>query len=302
MFEFLKNEGSIDDIIIFFSLVIVIGCSVFYIIKHRLSHYTLNYYYPVDLTIEHHIMRIPIEDRVDLAIEDKHNVHNKTLKRSAEHAIEQLKKVDQHQFTVESTIELISQLIELSPDPDLDKLDAALHSLKSIDQIDAYYHSAEIVEKEILRLVWERINHPVNAERNEQLKDNLLEQLADCKNGYSGVHCCEGRVMRLLQTLENCDQEEIITLRPMWAYKEEIGDKIAQYRQKLFEKLPKQYAQLDEKSELTPADHLLLDRFNRCLIKNLNRRFTIDYVSKGLLTNEELADLTQIYYESLYEF
>lgn len=286
------------DIVICLSIVICTSYIIYYIIKQ--THHTV--YYPVKLTVEQTILRIPVEDRVDLAIDDKHNVHNVTIKRNARQVIHQLQNSDQHQYTIASTLATINELIELSPDPNLDKLDAAVQALRRLEQINAFYHSANIAELEILRLVWERINHPINAERIEQLKLNIIEQLSDCVNGYSGVHCCEGRIMRILQTLEGCDQNDLVTLRPMWAYKEEISNKITQYRQKLLDRVSQKYVDLETKTDLNDNDRQLLDQFNQCLIKNLNKRFEIDYISKDLLTRDELEDLTEVYYESLYDY
>jgi len=281
-------------------IIITCICISYYIKKYK-SYYEIQYY-PVDLTIEQHILRIPMEDRIDLAIEDKHNVHNSCLKRNALHVIQKLKNSDSHAYSIDQALEQIFDLIEMSPDTDLDKLDNATTSLTLICSIDAYYHSGNISEKDLLRLIWDRIHHPVNAEIIDQLKDNLIEQLADCRNSYSGVHCCEGRIMRILQILENCDRENIVSLRPMWAYKEEISNKICVYRQKLLNKVSQKYRDLEKKLEFTKNDCELLNTFNHCLIENLTKRFEIDYISTGLLTKNELNDLTQVYYESLYDY
>jgi hypothetical protein len=301
MFDFILSELD-ESIIVGLCAVIIIIISVaigYYIRKNR-AYYAISYV-PVDVTIDY-IQRIPIEDRIDLAVEDKHNVHNSCLKRNASHVIHKLKESDRHIYTVEQAIGDIFEMIELSPDTDLDKLDDATASLNAICAIDARYHAGNISEKELIRLIWDRIHHPVNSEVITQLKENLIDQLADCRADYSGVHCCEGRIMRLLQTLENCDCEDIVSLRPMWAYKEEISNKISLYRQKLLEKVPQKYKDLENKTDLNDDDYKLLDLFNRCLINNLSRRFEIDYLSKGLLTKNELDDLTNIYYESLYDY
>lgn len=323
MFDFLSAEINIENSLLF--ATVVIGLFIIYVkYRQHTSEYMIHYH-PVDVTIEHHILRIPIEDRIDLAIEDKHNVHNCCLKRNAITIIQKLKNSDKHQYSIESTINKIRDLIELSPDTDLEKLDAAYQALDSIEQINAFYHHANIHELEILRLVWERINHPINQKKMTCLQENLIEQLADCKNDYSSVHCCEGRIMRILQTLENCDSENFVNLRPMWAYKEEIGNKISQYRDKLIHIISqkchelekknnltqknhqmlnqfKNFIELEKKINLTSNDKKILDIFNKCLIKNLTKRFEIDYISSGLLKKSEVDDLTKVYFESLYDY
>jgi len=245
-----------------------------------------------------HIM-IPIEDRNDLDIEDRHNVHNICLKRSASHIIQKLKKSDQHLYTIEETFQQIYQSIADNHDIMNEQLTSAMQTFNQIDNMNALYQSGHIYEKEIIRLVWDRIHHPINNNHTLSLKNTLIQQLADCRNGYSGVHCCEGRIMRILQTLEHTDCENIAQLRPMWAYKEEIIHQITKYRHKLLSQLSPIYQQLDEKLELTENEKKIMDQMNRCLIKNLSQRFEIDYISKGLLTQQELGELTKVYYDLL---
>jgi len=258
---------------------------------------------PFMIRIEQHIIRIPFEDRVDYAMEDNHNVHNKTVKRTAVMAINELKKSDRKIYSIESAITAISELIKSKPkDLSEDKLLTAQQSLDLIDEMDSLYYTANIAEREIIRLVWERINHPINSDKSDQLKENLIKELADCKKGTSSVHCCEGRVTRILQSLQSCDNENIVDLRPMWAFKEEIENKISQYRDKLLKKAPPKYAATDEKIDLNDEDRRLIDIFNQCLLKNLSKRFDIDYIKPGYLNSEELADLTKTYYESLYDY
>lgn len=303
MYKLLFTELKVrDPLILVITLVCFCSCCVLYITyKYRCRYRIETIYQPV--TIEHHIYRIPIEDRTDLAIEDKHNVHNMCLKRNALNVIQNLSTSDQKIYTIESAFNCIRELIEFSPDPNLEKLENAENTLVSIDEINASYHNGEITEKELIRLIWERINHPLNINQQEQLKINLIEQLADCQNNSGsdsvGLHCCEGRIMRLLQTLECCDSQDIVNLRPMWAYKEEIANKLIRYRQKLLDKSPPQYTELEQKLDLTNNERCLLEAFNKCLIKNLNKRFKIDYLSQGLLSSNELKDITQPYYDSL---
>lgn len=282
------------------TLMLIIGSSALLFITriyHRFHIRTI--IQPVEVTIEHHVYRIPIEDRVDMDIEDRHNVHNMCLKRNAFNIIQNLRASDQHKYTTNTALNAIHRLIEFSIDDNLDKLERAEVALDLIEEIGATYSSGHVQETELIRLIWERIQHPMNEIKREQLEDNLIEQLADCKNGSHGVHCCEGRIMRLLQTLEGCDNHEIVNLRPMWAFKEEIVNKILKYREKLLTKLPPQYASLDQKPDLTQKEQDMLSSFNQCLIKNLDKRFEIDYISQGLLSPDELTSITDPYYESL---
>lgn len=249
--------------------------------------------------VMNHVYTIHPDDRINMLIDDRHNVHNATLKRHAMQVIVNLKQSDQHKYTIESAITDILDMIEMNPDTNLDLLESAKNVLESINDINATYHNAYITEKEILRLVWERINHPINQSVVDQLKSNLIEELADCVNNYSGLQCCEGRIMRILQTLESCDKESIVNLRPMWAYKEEISNKILKYRQKLLLLAPDIYRKVDAKITLNDNDKVLIKQFNDCLKSNLEKRFNIDYIQSGLMSTTELHELTMEYYNEL---
>ncbi len=249
-----------------------------------------------------HVIRIPVEDQVDL--------DNKTIKRTAISAIESLQKVDLNQYSIESAI---ADLLEFLDGDDADKIhlevgsktaEIAKQVIRQIDGMNCLYVTANIREREIFRLVWERINHPVNSGITNQLKENLIKELADCNRGQGklSLHCCEGRVTRLLQSLQECDTEGIVNLRPMWAFKEEITNRISKYRDKLLKKGPKKYRQLETQFDLTDQDRKDVDKFNSCLIANLQKRFRKDYVDPGYLTQPELNDLTRVYYESLYDY
>ena len=268
----------------------------------------MNYFQPIELEpvtimIEQRIIRIPLEDRVDLNFEDNHNVHNKTIKRTAVMSIDSLKESDRKIYSVDSAIDEITGLIESKPyDLPITTLSSAKQALDLINEMDSLYCTANTKEKEIIRLVWERINHPINATIIDQLKENLIKEISDCKKGQSSVHCCEGRVTRVLQSLQSCDVENIVDLRPMWAFKEEIENKISKYREKLFKKAPKKYSDTENKLKLTEEDRKLIDKFNACLLKNLSHRFDIDYIKTGYLTKDELSDITEVYYESLYDY
>ena len=255
--------------------------------------------FPLTITLQHHVIRIPIEDRIDFEIEDRHNVHNKTIRRTAILAIEQLKKSDLDKYTITSAINEIMQIMsEYSPQIS----ESAIASLQMIRQIDGSYHPSNIKELEILRLVWERIHHPINTDKVKQLEENFIKELADCNRGDGSVHCSEGRVTRLLQSLQSCDNENIVDLKPMWAFKEEVENKISKYRNKLIRKVPNKYSELEKKIELDDNDRNLMDQFNRCLVKNLEKRFEIDYIIPKYLTKVELNDMTKVYYESLYDY
>ena len=301
LFKFIRGNQLISRIIcgiVFISILMTIYNFIANYRNTRRGAVNIDFS-PVTITI----FRIPIEDRIDFEVEDDHNVHNKTIKRTAIKAIEELKKVDLGKYSIQSAFDSIYKYINSQPQSlSSQKLELASETLAQIDEIDSFYQTAQILEKEVTRLVWERIHHSDNFDKLEQLKENLIVELADCNKGDGSLHCCEGRITRMLQSLQSCDNGNIVDLRPMWAFKEEIENKISRYREKLHKKLPKTYSELDMKKKLTDHDKKLMDRFNQCLIKNLGERFNRDYIKPGFLTKSELNDITEAYYQSLYDY
>lgn len=238
---------------------------------------------------------IPEEDRVDLDYSDTHNVHNKTVRRSAENAIKKLQlSIDQNE-TRHDIRELFQYLEKY-------KNSRANRALHMILQINCYYKIGQICERDLIYLVWNRIHHPHNHGKIDLLKERLAQNLADCFKNDNDLHCCEGRVTRVLQSLQKADADDIVDLVPLWAIKEDIENHLIKYRQKLLEKAPVEYNESYNREELTVDDKNKLEIFNRCLISNLNRRFKKNYIETGLLTEPELDVIVKEYYDSLYEW
>ena len=98
-----------DDDSLLFTLVVVICLFLIIYLYKRLNPTVITYL--VTPQVIPQVIRIPVEDRVDLALDDKHNVHNKTLKRTAVHVIHQLNNCDQHHYTIKSALDDILELI-----------------------------------------------------------------------------------------------------------------------------------------------------------------------------------------------
>lgn len=296
----------INNSLIVVVTIFMIVCIGIYSIFNTYKYYRYQHNNePITIIMEHHmiadhrVIRIPLEDQVDLAVEDRHNVHNKTIKRTACMAIDKLKISDLKNYTISDAFNDIYKYIENINENNKDK---AKEVLNLIENMNVYYSNGKIYEKELIKLVWSRINHPINESRCQLLKDNFIMQLLDCSNGNQILHCTEGRITRILQSLQSCDVEDIVNLKPMWAFKEEIANKIIKYQDKLMKKAPLKYVNIMNKSEdITPSEQKLLKKFNDCLVNNLNKRFTIDYVDNGYLNNNELDDITKVYYDSLYD-
>lgn len=217
------------------------------------------------------IYRISAEDLRNFMSDDRDNVHSPIIKRENVSILDKLIKSDTKTYTINDILKE-----ERSKDPIIDKV------LSLIIDYNANY--GNISEIEILRLVWERINSPINSEKKEVMCENLLHQLKDTIqsmeisgeiSGELELECINGRIPRYLQSLQFNDAEDIINYVPMYVIKDEIVDKIINMKDKT---KTKNYKYLTE----------YLDYY-----------FGRMYIDTGLLTKRELDSITQDYYNEI---
>ena len=174
----------------------------------------------------------------------------------------------------------------------------AITSLDYIRTHNARHLVANLTEMELLRLVWQRINHPVNQAHQDDLKEALAFQLADCQQ-HGSVVCTTGRTTRLLPDPKNVSmQSKWWDFKPMWAISR-VGDYCGRYSDKLLERAPANFQAAYNALNRTPAQQQLVDQFTECLKSNLERKFKLMYLDTQLLTPEQLHELTKTYYEHL---
>lgn len=162
-----------DDYVILILMTIICFSFVTYLYKHLDPKTVTTHKLPSLMTPSFDsttlpIIRIPLEDRIDFAVDDKHNVHNKTLQRTAFHVIQQLKECDCHHYTQESVILEIMDMIKKKNQDVLENI------FRRVLMRDAYYRGGHIKEKELIRLVWERIHHPINREHVLDMEETFL--------------------------------------------------------------------------------------------------------------------------------
>jgi hypothetical protein len=234
----------------------------------------------------------------NLNLNDNQNVHNATLSR---HVIESIKKLvtkeADNNIIKKSQLQVYNEIRQYL-------LDCKSSSTIALDVIDTIHKSnnihigSNLTEMEIIRLIWQRIDHPVNDKVKNDLCDALRLQLNDCKpNGV--IMCLTGRVSRILQTLECVDAEGVVDLKPMWVIKEQIAEYCGKYSDKLFKRVPIKYQQAFESLERTPEQTQLAEDYIKCLRSNLERKFTRCYVEKNILSQHQLDNLTKDYYDHL---
>ena len=196
-----------------------------------------------------------------------HNVHDHGIVRTTLDALKKIEESDKN--STENAITGIRSLIETSKS---DKQKNASNVLKRIISNNTRFADTKYLEKDILRIVWNRINDPKNAERCDTLKENLLDELASgVENG--NIVCTTGRVTRMVDTLNVADPEVVI--RDMGTLRIEMLNKAGAIRNKLYDELSDE---MKEKYINGESDYTIQSSIRNGLYE--------DYVTSGILDSD----------------
>jgi len=108
-------------------------------------------------------------------------------------------------------------------------------TLRTIERVNGTLSAADITELEVLSMVWHRIIDPVNHDVQRELKDNLLELLADSSIKVDNPYCLVGRITRMIQSLQSLDREDIVNIRSTDILAKELQNKIPMLRDEFFQ-------------------------------------------------------------------
>ena len=99
-------------------------------------------------------------------------------------------------------------------------------TIRSIEKVNGKLNDVKMSEMDILRMVWQRINSPINEKNHVQLRDNLFDLLADSSIRVDSPYCLVGRITRIVQSLQSYDMENIIDIRSTRIISDEMQSKI----------------------------------------------------------------------------
>ena len=182
--------------------------------------------------------------RRELGKNDRQNVHDhvvsNTVKKSIENLIQHTKIITDKS---QSLIDIRNFVKEKNNN-------IVLKVLDHIETSTVKYRDTEILETDILYLVWNRIHNDCNKERIEELKDNLYNRLLECNEDDAKV-CASGIFSRLIDTLNYCDAENIVEIIPKYVLNKELMIKSADIRDKFQREQTEEIQTLLEKLELS---------------------------------------------------
>lgn len=134
----------------------------------------------------------------------------------------------------EQTFKSIKEYLFGAYDAPPTKKEMAYSTLRQIERINGKIAAFSRTEGELLQMVWQRINDPINREVLSELKDNLLELLADSSITLETPYCLIGRATRIVQALQSLDKEGIVTLKSTELIAKELQGKIPVLRDQFF--------------------------------------------------------------------
>lgn len=219
---------------------------------------------------------------------DTQNVHDSTVTK---YVIDAVKKLGELKSPTTQIFADVVEYARQSTDP---KGPKALDALLNILENNGFHQATKKTEMEIVGLVWQRIHEPVNQAHVDDLRQMLIQELADIQNV-----CLVGRISRILQTLESLDAENIVNLKPTWAINEEITQYCATYINKLTKKVAPEYRTAIDTLDRTPEQEEMARQFYACIKDNLQKRFRISYIETNILTQEKLDKITKPLFEEL---
>lgn len=212
---------------------------------------------------------------------DMHNVHDSGVLGTIRKSIQNLQENCEITKSVPQSVKEVRGWINGFPDND--KKQDALQALDAIERSYIPLSSTNIREVDALNLVWNRIHSPINKDNQSTLKDNLFDELCECIE-HSKPVCSTGRFTRMLDTLNVIDPQ--VTIKPMYAIREEMMQKCGNIRDKIVQSLPEQERPLLD-SLTENSTQIDFEKRFKSAIKN---EFKNDYVDSNIMTEQQLEN------------
>lgn len=152
---------------------------------------------------------------------DSQNVHDSSVVKDLSHTLTKLKQTALPGNVNQALTEVENYVKENITG---DKKHNVLRVLEETRK-NTFLSSYNASEGEILKYVWDRTKLPENSDNSENMKEALIDELANCVQGSHGTVCVGGRASRMLGSLVLQDvDEELGAASTLEQYKNEIFD------------------------------------------------------------------------------
>lgn len=210
---------------------------------------------------------------------DMHNVHDTGVIGTIRNSIQNLQHNTKIGKDVTTSLREVRGM--LAGMPETDKRNDALLALDAIERSYIPLSSTNIREVDALNLVWNRIHAPINEKNAQALRENLVDELAECIE-HSKPVCSTGRFTRMLDTLNAVDPE--VRIKPLYVLKDEMMEKCGQLREQMMQEMPeRERNQLDSLTENETQIN-----FDKRFKERVINEFERDYVQTEIMTKQQL--------------
>jgi len=212
------------------------------------------------------------------------NVHDTGVSNSVKQAVNKIAKNTLMTKTVQTSVNEIKQLIDKSNVGHAKKQDA-IKALNHIVSTDGHVSKINMSEVDALNLVWNRIHDPKNHNQRENLKETLVNELAECIEHNSTV-CTQGRASRIIDTLNVVDPD--VKIKDDSTLRQEMLMKASKIQQKIYNNLPDPDKNIINKVEPSDQEQPIVDTYEHKLKNAIRSELHKDYVDTELMTQNKL--------------
>jgi len=242
-----------------------------------------------DLTQNINEFEPPINDNI--IRNDHQNVHDHVVNKTVKKSLENLKNTTNITINIPESLKNIRNLINDSK-YDNEKVEDATKTLDTIETKNQKLSSMKMSEVDALNLVWNRINDPNNNNNIGNLKDNLVNELAECNERIVGDKksqvCSTGRFSRIIDTLNMCDYDNSIKIIPKNLLNQELMNKAAKIRQDMVNNESENVKNALEVLEPDDNQKKICDTFTNNFKEKLLDTYNEEYVKKGVISKDIL--------------
>ena len=215
---------------------------------------------------------------------DTQNVHDSTVIRTIKNSIQKLKEVCSIRKKPEESIREIREMLNKLEENDKKK--DALQTLNAIERSTEQLSFSKMKEIDLLNLVWNRIHDDCHTTNKENLKTNLVNELAESIE-YGRPVCSTGRFNRVLDTLNSVDP--LVTILPTDAINNEMMTTASKIRTDLFN----EYNPEEQKNIDSDEPNFIQQQFDTLLKNRIRTTFRENYVEQNILTQEKMDSMIE---------
>ena len=231
---------------------------------------------------------------------DSQNVHDSDVSKSTLSSLSKIKKINSHQ-NCNKDFEICQTEVMDSLFSDKYSSTEKENAIKLMDSLHRFKHSRyNDSEKGIFKEVWNRINSKDNEVNKDELVTSFIKGL-DSGIEYDIPVCSTGKIVRMISSLEKLDNNDIVNIKPGWAFDKEISDMVVNTREKMLKDKGDSFEQLyngynpDVKNGNNQDVEMFIDEVKN----NVKRKACDSYVNSDILTQKELDIKLEPYLDNI---